>query len=242
MNMDNSPHGPVAIAMPRLIPFLVALCLAARGQTSPPADGLDLGNPILQSHASLRWNSTTGNPLDIEFGPAIEQHHQLAIVTQDEPDTTFTMAHLQTLTCNADVIVIGKVHIISPSHYNAAKNGIYRDIDFDPSVVLRDNPKAPLRNTQHMVVTGLGGTMPIGSGFISYQDSGRPQLRANATYILFLRYIPETNGYVGFDLFGTLELTEVSQWVFSRQAYRRQIFPELVDAVLRTAISKAVCR
>jgi hypothetical protein len=152
------------------------------------------------------------------------------------------MAHLQTLTCNADVIVIGKVHIFGPSHYNAAKTGIYRDIDFDPSVVLRDNPNAPPRNTQHMVVTGLGGTMRIGSGSISYQDNSRPQLRANATYMLFLRYVPQTNGNVSFDLFGTLELTEVSQWVFSRQAYRRQIFPELVDAVLRTAISNAVCQ
>jgi hypothetical protein len=93
-----------------------------------------------------------------------------------------------------------------------------------------------------MVVTGLGGTMRIGSGSISYQDNSRPQLRANATYMLFLRYVPQTNGNVSFDLFGTLELTEVSQWVFSRQAYRRQIFPELVDAVLRTAISNAVCQ
>jgi hypothetical protein len=60
------------------------------------------------------------------------------------------MAHLRTLTCNADVIVIGKVHIFGPSHYNAAKTGIYRDIDFDPSVVLRDNPnRAAAQHSAH---------------------------------------------------------------------------------------------
>lgn len=223
---------------------LVTICAIAQPQ------GIDFNAPALSSHASLPVNSARGENIEQKFGPELDQmaakgeaHPSFAIVTQDEPDRGFTapVSRIQAMTCNADAIVIGRLHT-GMAHFNSAKNAIYRDVDFDVDLVLHDNQKSSLLNTRHMLVTGIGGSMRVGAGTVIYQDNNRPLLMSNKTYLLFLQYIPQTNAYAGFDPFGTLELSSTSQWIFSRSAYHNTAFPELQDVALRTAIAKAVCQ
>jgi hypothetical protein len=103
-------------------------------------------------------------------------------------------AFFQDLTCRADLVLTGTIQN-SMSHLTASGAAIYTDYDFQIDTVLKNNPRSPLQQTRHIVITRPGGKLPVAGGFIQYDNQMLLRPRPGRTYLLFLRQIAGTGAY-----------------------------------------------
>ncbi len=151
-----------------------------------------------------------------------------------EMTRTFTPAELlaqyEELACASDAIVTGHTSIWL-HHLNSSRQGIYTDYDFVVDTVIKDNAKAPLSMSQHIVMARPGGSLQLGtSGTIKtiiISPGSFPHLETGSEYLIFLNFIPPSGGggYQAADPFGSFIATG-AQWTIMRKAYSALTLPE----------------
>jgi hypothetical protein len=162
------------------------------------------------------------------------------VIAFDEPGslTGLTDANLLDIykkrACLADAIVVGHTGS-SLSHLSAYGTAVYTDYVFVTDTLLKDNAKAPIRESQ-IVVTRRGGSIVLPAGPVKYESQEYPNLQPGNTYLQFLRVIPESSSYHAIDAFSTL-IAEGDSWVIVRNAASARVLPEFKRGAFETIIS-----
>jgi len=156
---------------------------------------------------------------------------------------TYTPAELRTqyeqLACSADAIVTGHTSVWV-HHLNSSGRGIYTDYDFAVDTVIKDNPKAPLSMSQHIVMVRPGGSLQLGTGTIKtiiISPGSFPHLETGSEYLIFLSFVPLSGGYEAAGPFGSFIATG-AQWTIMREAYSVLTLPEFSRDGFPPAISQ----
>jgi hypothetical protein len=246
--------------MPRLMPQRTVLIafLSASGVLAVVAGlsivksfaqgaAVDLSAPALQVHARLTQNDRVGPPL----AGSLDHAHSVATskglpwkglqrIVDDSPGNVsgLTSAAIleiyQKQACDADSVVIGHpsawVH-----HLSASGTVVYADYDFVIDRLLKDNQASSLQSRHDIVVTRPGGTFSLANGPVTFESLAFPHLQSGASYVQFLRYIPESSSYQAIDPFSTL-IAIGTNWMIARTAFSKLVLPGFALGALEPAI------
>ncbi len=115
----------------------------------------------------------------------------------DDPDAPVITAaqFLRKLSCNADVIIVGSVKSKS-AHMTEDETFAYTEYDFLVKDILKNNSDSPIETGSNIEITRPGGVIKLDNRIIRVEDQSYKPLEMKKEYLLFLRFIPSTNGYM----------------------------------------------
>jgi hypothetical protein len=99
------------------------------------------------------------------------------------------------LSCQADAIISGTSKS-STSHLSADRSIIYSSYNFEVKRIFKNNFEAPIEISKALEITRPGGSIKVGEQFIKFQDYSYKQLDLDKDYLLFLKFVPATDGYI----------------------------------------------
>ena len=138
------------------------------------------------------------------------------------------------LTCRADAIAVGRINA-QASHVSASSTSVYSDYSVLIERFLKDNRQSSIAQRAPIVVTRPGGIVMLTNGKASFDSQEFPRLESGATYLQFLRHIPESGGYQPIDSFSTLVSTN-GQWAIARRAFSGLVVPGFSPRALEASI------
>lgn len=215
--------------------------------TSTTPTSVDLSAPSLAANAKLPINELFGVPLT----DSLVDGHETAIskglpwtgmdyiVTDDVGGMSSIAALLklyQKIACQADAIAVGHTSLWA-AHLSASRTAVYSDYVFVIDALLKDNKTFPIRSRPDIVVTRPGGLLSLPEGPVKFDFQSFPGLRAGATYLQFLRYVPESSAYHPYDSFSTLIATG-SNWAIARKALSAWVIPGFTRGALESSIGE----
>jgi hypothetical protein len=106
-------------------------------------------------------------------------------------------AFLEDIASDSDAIVIGTV-VDSSSQLTETEDFIFTDHRFKVETVLKHNKSSYLQPSNEIVVTRSGGTIEDNGRVLRGVDVYFEPFNENAKYLLFLRYVPLSDGYQAF--------------------------------------------
>jgi hypothetical protein len=124
----------------------------------------------------------------------------------DSPSTS-TEDFLQTATCEAQAIVIGRVKSKS-SMLTEDGRFVFTDYELQVEEKLRDNPDAPIQPEGVLIVSRPGGTVELNGKTFRVTDDAFEPMEVNGRYLLLLRFIPTTGAYQAINSHGSFELKD----------------------------------
>ncbi len=110
------------------------------------------------------------------------------------------------ITCRSDVVLAGSV-LEKTAFLTSKEDWAFTDHVVQVNEVIKDNSVRPIPVNAHIVVARSGGTIHLSNGrVIRVTDESFAPLKVGSSYLLFLKYIPETGGYLSEDGRGSFEL------------------------------------
>jgi hypothetical protein len=117
-------------------------------------------------------------------------------IAQDPNAPVITAAEfLQSLSCKADVIVVGHVKS-KAAHLTEDETLVYTEYEFSVQDILKNNSTSPIEVNNIIQITRPGGVIKLDNRRIQVVDPTYIPLQKNKEYLLFLRFVPSANGYV----------------------------------------------
>ena len=106
-------------------------------------------------------------------------------------------AILERLACAADTVVLGTVQNKSSQ---LIEDGTFTFTDYELHVeeVIKDNKADPIQSGSNITITRPGGSVLLNGHTIRAVDFRRGLLMPKERYLLFLKYLPDTNSYFSF--------------------------------------------
>ena len=104
---------------------------------------------------------------------------------------------LQEIGCDADAVIIGETKS-KTSQITENDDFIFTDYDIEVNQVLKNNPRSPVNSGNSITVTRIGGKIKYRGRVITALDKSFRPFKKNNLYLLFLKYIPETDSYQAF--------------------------------------------
>jgi hypothetical protein len=115
------------------------------------------------------------------------------------PDPTPDLTFAKSITCNADIVVIG-VEESNQSFLTENQEWVFTDNVISIREVIKDNAAHPLVLGSKIIVARSGGRIDTPDGHhIVVADPSYPSLQEGSTYVLALKYVPATGQYWQFD-------------------------------------------
>jgi len=102
---------------------------------------------------------------------------------------------LRKLSCQADAVVLGSVES-KASHLTEDETWVYTEYDFLVDEVVKDNLASPIESNNKIQITRPGGLIKLDYQVVRVQDRLYEQLKKNKKYLLFLKFVPSTQGYL----------------------------------------------
>jgi hypothetical protein len=103
--------------------------------------------------------------------------------------------YLQTLACKADAVLVGVVKSKS-SQLTDEGTFIFTDYELTAEDVIKNNPASPVQPNDNITVTRTGGAVKINGHTARATDFSQRPLQVGERYVLFLRLVPNTGGYM----------------------------------------------
>lgn len=105
--------------------------------------------------------------------------------------------YLRNLTCKADAVVIATVRSKSS---NLIEEGTFVFTDYKLTVIeiLKNNAATPIESSGLITFTSPGGAVELNGHTIRAVDYRNEPLQAGVNYLLYLKFIPETNSFKPF--------------------------------------------
>lgn len=100
---------------------------------------------------------------------------------------------LQRLTCAADIIVTGDIQNKS-SHINEDGTFVFTDYELSIEEIYKNNASA-IQQGGNITITRTGGAVKLNGRTVRALDFRSEPLQVNKQYILYLKYLPETDSY-----------------------------------------------
>lgn len=131
-------------------------------------------------------------------------------ITAEEPFIIYTepprSPALQTIVCNAEAIVAGVINDGSPQ-LTEDESFLFTEYTMTVEKVVKDNAAVPIQIGTNISVVRDGGEGRINGRTIHAKVEGFKSFEVGKRYILFLRFIPETDSYLAYAN-GSFELSE----------------------------------
>jgi hypothetical protein len=124
----------------------------------------------------------------------------------DSPSTS-TEAFLQTATCEAQAIVIGRVKN-KTSMLTEDGRFVFTDYELQVEEKVKDNPDAPIQPEGVITVSRPGGAVELNGKTFRVTDESYESMQLNGRYLLLLRYIPTTGAYQAINSHASFELKD----------------------------------
>jgi hypothetical protein len=115
------------------------------------------------------------------------------------PDPTPDRTFAKSVTCNADIVVIG-VEESNQSFLTENQEWVFTDNVISIREVIKDNEAHPLALGSKIIVARSGGSINTPDGHhIVVAHPSYPSLQVGSAYVLALKYVPATGQYWQFD-------------------------------------------
>jgi hypothetical protein len=101
---------------------------------------------------------------------------------------------IKRITCDADTIVLGTVKR-SASQITEGQSFLFTDYVLLVQQVLKNNSRSLIQQEAEIIITRPGGAVLIGNKRVTAIDESIPLLQQGKQYLLFLRYLPETDSF-----------------------------------------------
>lgn len=115
------------------------------------------------------------------------------------------------MSCQADVIVVGKVDD-KKSHLTDDETFVFTSYNFLVKRIVKDNQNKSLDENDVIEVTRPGGFIKIKNQLIKFIDGSFAPLEKGKKYLLFLKYIPEADGYVVANSRSDFRITDTGEY------------------------------
>jgi len=102
---------------------------------------------------------------------------------------------LANLACKSDAIVFGAAKS-KTSHLTDNESWVYTEYEFAVKDVLKDNSALSIPRGGTIQITRPGGFVKLDGHVFRIKDSLYEQLKKNMEYVLFLSFVPSTEGYL----------------------------------------------
>jgi hypothetical protein len=132
------------------------------------------------------------NSKEVEAG----QDVPLRISRYSNPDE-----YLRDLACKSDAVIEGTVKS-KASQLTEKGTNIFTDYELTVTKVLKNNDRAPIQSNSDVTITRIGGAVSLNGRVLRAVYGSQPSLRAEKSYILFLKFIPETGAYTSVGISG----------------------------------------
>jgi hypothetical protein len=218
----------------------------------------DLTDPRLSTHASIPRYNPPGTPLpqmlmnarSLASSRGVAEWKGLDIVIRDhelvppdKPLESVLLLAYHRQACAADAIIVGHISTSPVYRLSAAGTAVYGDYGVIIDSILKDNQVASIRSKADIVVTRPGGSIVLPEGPVKYDMQSFPPLTSGTTYLLFLRYIPQSGAYQALDELSTL-VGKDTGWLIARKVFDQIVVPGFTRGGLEAAIAKWIgaCR
>ncbi len=202
-----APFGdrrPSAVAAQQKTPARQAVPQGEQPAASPQdkATAIQVGvmTEKQKEHSKLFKQYQSGKKLDAipaqEFAPGVEPGVYI------EPGTPVLSSNvvvnfddfLRELNCDADAVVAVTVND-QAAQLTESKEFTFTDYTAEVREIYKNNPAAPLTQHSAITVTRPGGRVEINGRVVGAIDSSFKLLQQGKQYLLFLKYLPNTNSY-----------------------------------------------
>lgn len=102
---------------------------------------------------------------------------------------------LRNLSCKADAVVFGSVQS-KTAHLTEDETFVYTEYEFLVRDILKNTPSNQIELGKSIQITRPGGLIKLDNQVIRVEDRSYRWLQTGKEYLLFLRYIPSTGGYM----------------------------------------------
>ena len=113
----------------------------------------------------------------------------------DDSSQLTTSEFISHVACNSDAVVFGTVKS-KTAHLTEDESWAYTEYEFLVKEILKNNLDSPIGQNSSIQITRPGGLVKIDNQIFRIKDSLFEQLKKNKEYLLFLSYVPETDGYM----------------------------------------------
>jgi hypothetical protein len=132
---------------------------------------------------------------------------------------------LEKISCKADAVVLGTVSG-KTAHLTEDETFVYTQYQFSVKQVLKNNSDSFIDENTSLEVTRPGGLIKLDNQLIRVEDQSYKPLQNNKDYLLFLKFIPDVNGYMVSDISGDFVLENKSF-----KQLRKTIFSEELEKI-----------
>ena len=145
---------------------------------------------------------------------------------------------LQALACNADAVIVG---VVKDKSSQLTEDGEFAFTDYELTVeqVIKDNKLSHLEPNVLLTVSRPGGKIQLSGHVIEAEDASFKPLAKNQRYLLFLKYILQTDSYSSLNSMSTYRLDQNNIRIETDAAVRSDLQNE-TPSTLKTKISAAV--
>jgi hypothetical protein len=112
-------------------------------------------------------------------------------------ESSYPDHELRAIACDADLILIASP-TSAETDLTDAGDFLYTDYLFRTGAVLKSPSVSNLSASSEIIVTRPGGETNINGHKVRTEAFGFPQFQINGRYLLFLRYLPDSNTYEAF--------------------------------------------
>lgn len=146
------------------------------------------------------------------------------------------------ITCTAEAVIIGEVSS-KVSQLTESEAFIFTDYLFVVREILKSNNTMNLQQGSDIIITRPGGAVLIGGRYISAIDDSVLPLQKGKQYLVFRRYLPESESFTTIDTGETYELAGNDVRIL-RSNSKDLIAAKHTSASLLTAVKTAIpsCR
>lgn len=100
--------------------------------------------------------------------------------------------------CSADIVLIGRAGN-KTVHLNEEESLVYSEYEISVQDIIKSNPNIPIQVNNLIQITRPGGNIRLDGRLIRFMDGLHSPLQNGKSYLLFLKYVPEVNGYIPTD-------------------------------------------
>jgi hypothetical protein len=187
------------VSMFLLLPFV----LAFNSGQSPEAIKAEHAKQYSDYHTGVDIGRETRAGNDVVRGMEIAP--PLYAFDRSENLPKYPDPGLRSIACVADAIILG-LPISAETGVTEAGDFLFTDYVVSVKSIIKARPPEPLIAGSRIVITRPGGETKLNGHEVRMTVANFPLLESNQQYLLFLRYLPETNTYRAFRS-GTFILT-----------------------------------
>jgi hypothetical protein len=161
-----------------------------------------------EKHSKLYGRYNTGKKiqdlLNLDNGPVVIRRS--LPFRFGSPDQLHSEVELKRISCAADAILVGRIKS-SASQITASQSFLFTDYSLLVQEVLKNNSPSVIDRESEVSITRPGGAVLINDKRITAIDESFLPLRKENRYLLFLRYLPDTQSFESIETGETYEVT-----------------------------------